>query len=520
MTAHTSRRTMIALLGASVIAIGLLSSGPAIAEPETASPIGAERASAPFLGANLSTMLTRDKVSNGEGVDYDWDAAARTLDQELGVHVVRAGVYCSDPTIVEEFAAFSPFGCTSEKADDLDVVSRLIAEDGLTVAPIIQINWQSSQGGNGPQFDEALRDDYYAAFGRHIGRSLAAEVASGAVPYFELGNEPDHACIVSGNPWGTEPGHFDSGCLDRVRTSILALQSGIREGVAAAVSLGGAPAGTQPQFAVGVSGIRWGLTDALWNGSPTATNPNPTPVSWDFTVVHWYYQNGYGNAVGAPLDQRYGFDNVFGMDALGVWNAAANYRDRYGKPLVITEFGVFPTGAPGGDDASRASSFTRLLTGLVNLADEYDIAGVYAFTFTGPEGVGNGGSAGDFNLANYDRTTSQYRLSAIGQAYRSFTESPIMLTEPTQPVRLDAPAVGAAIPTPVPVFSGAGSPGSSVEVRGGSRSYCAAEVNRAGVWNCTSTLGALSPGAYLGVVRQTKPGERTTSAPLSYTITR
>lgn len=519
MTPQASRRTTLALLGATAIAVGLLSSGPAVAEPKSTQPVGTDAASTPFLGANLSTMLTRDKVGNGGGVDYDWDAAARALDQELGVEAVRAGVYCSDPAIVEEYPAFSPFGCTSDKADDLDIVSRLIAEDGLTVAPLIQINWQSSQSEDEPHFDEALRDDYYAAFGRHIGQTLAAEVASGAVPYFELGNEPDHACIVPGNPWGTEPRHFDGGCLDRARTSILSLQSGIRDGVAAAVGLGDAPAGTQPRFAVGVSGIRWGLTDALWNGAPTATNPSPESVSWDFTVVHWYYQNGYGNAVSTPHDQRYGFDNVSGMDALGVWNAAANYRDRYGKPLVITEFGVFPNGAPGGDDASRASSFTRLLTGLVNLADAYNIAGVYAFTFTGPEGVGNGGAPGDFNLADYDREASQYRLSAVGQAYRSFIESPIMLTEPMQPVRLDAPAVGAAIPTPVPVFSGVGSPGSSVEVRGGSRPYCTAVVPDSGAWSCTSGLGALAPGAYIGVVRQTKPGERTTLAPVSYTIT-
>lgn len=476
---------------------------------------GASQA-APFLGVNLSTMLTRDKVGAG-GVSYDWDAAAETLDESLGVNVVRAGLYCSDAAAVEEFATFSPFNCATGKPNDLSVVERMIDEDGLTVAPLVQINWATSQGEGAPVFDEALRADYYEGFGRHIGRTLARQVASGAVPYFELGNEPDHACVNPGNPWGNEPGHFNAECVDRVRASVLALQAGIRAGVDDAIVGGDAPVGTEPSFAVGTSGSRWGITDALWNAVPTASNQHPVPVRWDFTVVHWYYQNGYGNAVGDVLDQSTGFDNVNGAELLAVRNAAANFRDRYGKPLVVTEFGVFPKGAPGADESMRASSFTRLLTGLYNLAGEYNIAGLFAFTFSGPEGAGDGGKSGDYNLADLEQATGSYGLTAVGEAYRAFIEHPVVLTDPSVSVGLVSPSVGAVVSTPVPVFRGTGAPGASIQVQG-NRAYCATVVDDAGAWSCASVLPPLGAGRYLGVVRQTMPGVRTTSALLDYTL--
>lgn len=482
----------------------------------------AESGRVPFYGVNANQHLHRLVGTT----DPRYVKALPAI-KDLLATVVRSAIVC--PTAAgsgiprdllpvskqNDCQAYSDQG----GVDDVVAVGRFATDLApVQVAPLVQISYPVNAGMTASA-DLAWRADYYERLGVHLGRTLG-----GRAPYFELGNEPDSACIaLDGQPTGLPADDYDAACVARVRASILALQKGVRSAFPNAV------------FAVGTSGMRWGITDALWNGIDPDTGRATEPtVRWDYTAVHWYYRDGFNDTVGSPADTHFGFHNPRDISAKqsldpGAKNPAATYRDKYGVPLLITEFGVntqytdpeskitYAFASP----ANRVNSFGRLLNGLYRDAEEYNIAGLTAFALT--DEPASATASGEYGLARWDTATTGYITATDSTrpwaAYRAFIAANPALDHGK--LRVDSPTNGQVLPAntnPV-VFAGAGHPGWRVAVAGTASGHvlCTVIVTPAGAWTCPlgTTLGN---GTFLLTTTQTSPDETTVSAGIGLSI--
>jgi hypothetical protein len=121
--------------------------------------------------------------------------------------------------------------------------------------------------------------------------------------------------------------------------------------------------------------------------------------------------------------------------------------------------------------------------------------------------------------AGFDLVDGSYALTATQTPLsgETSTASIDFTVAAMVPVTLTAPAIGATIETPKPVFAGRGTPGATVQVKGTYGTLLAtATVKQNGSWEATSDI-ALAAGSYAGKAWQTVNG-KTTTADFAFTI--
>lgn len=483
-----ARAAAVALALTSLAFVGNATSLPTV---PPAQAVAAPHASpeVPFYGMNVNVGITRLAVQSPQPAAYT-SAVAKV--SEAGVGVVRAGVYCSTPELNASGPVQSIDCRTGTKVDEVAAVKQLLTDGAaqshpFTVAPIIQIDFTDQTLPISPITDDtAWRTKYYADLGYHLGYELG-----GKVPYFELGNEPDNTCIIPGPAGGGDgslASHYSSACAERVRASILALQAGI--------TLGAQDAGMAevPKFAVGVSGpVHWGMTDVLWKGidpaHPTVEGARPL-VRWDYTVVHWYYLMGYGDETGDIEDQEHGFHKI-PLPRPGGSDPAAQFRDRYGKPILLTEFGVDAQYKNPQDqieyefasDANRVQSFARIVHGLYGNAGTYNITGMFAFALTDETAQANV-STGKYGLV--DENFDGSKPGRAFNVYKDFIADHPMEEKPPAELSVSTPTAQQVFPTTADVrFEGKAAPGYLVSVKAGGAPICTTTAApTSGEWSC------------------------------------
>ncbi len=121
--------------------------------------------------------------------------------------------------------------------------------------------------------------------------------------------------------------------------------------------------------------------------------------------------------------------------------------------------------------------------------------------------------------AGFDLVDGSYMLTATQTPLEGEkTTAPInFVVKAMVPVTLTAPAIGSDVSTPNPVFTGGGTPGATVVVKGTYGSVLATTVVKAdGTWTVPSAI-ALATGSYAGTATQTVDGKNTT-APFRFTV--
>jgi len=121
--------------------------------------------------------------------------------------------------------------------------------------------------------------------------------------------------------------------------------------------------------------------------------------------------------------------------------------------------------------------------------------------------------------AGFDLVDGSYMLTATQTPLEGEkTTAPINFeVKAMVPVTLTAPAIDSDVSTPNPVFTGGGTPGATVVVKGTYGSTLATTtVKEDGTWSVASTV-ALGTGSYAGTASQTVDG-KTTTAPFRFTV--
>jgi hypothetical protein len=504
--------TIIRLVAAGLVLIGgLTTTGPEAGSAPVARATAVRTAPSapaggvPFYGINLNQNFARlagtsdPKYTQGVG-----------LVKNLGVGVARASVTCVTPAASGIPVTLMPnhkdkVDCAHYSGpDEVQAIGTLLPVIApVTVGPMIHILYlnQTDPATGAPMADAAdlaWRQTFYTQLGAYVGRELG-----GKVPYYELGNEPDYTCILPEGAAGVSPGDYDPACVARVRVAMVALQAGIRQADPAA------------KFAIGTSGIRWGITDALWNGIDPATGVAipANAVKWDYTVVHWYYIDGY-SSTGSASDQQFGYQHPENINAAaavdpGVVNPAQTYRDKYKVPILITEFGVTQTYSnvllqtqhEFATPQNRVQSFQRVLTNLYLNSEEYNVAGITAFALFDEDKTP--ATANTYGLVSYAAGTG-YSITDLGRAYPAY-QSFIAGNPVVDHTRLTitSPAPGGVVASNPVTFTGTGAPGWTVTVKGSSgKTLCTATVATDDSWSCTLTV-TLVNGDYLTTTTQT-----------------
>lgn len=218
--------------------------------------------------------------------------------------------------------------------------AKMIVTNAAAVAPVkvIPIYLFSLTG-------STEQSSYDAAY------SLAASmttVLQGKVPYYEIGNEYDAPCYLSGD--GNVPSQYDNTCFQKYRGLMRGITDGIRSVDKSTPIIGGAIAGW----------LHYAWTDMLWNGTQPDGSSGHPQVRWDATVCHWYSDMGsITNACGGS----------------GCYNVLDILKSHYGKPIYLTEFGVRPY-AFASESAMADYMTNTMLPMMLNNADKYGIAGI------------------------------------------------------------------------------------------------------------------------------------------------
>ncbi|MGJ4845314.1 hypothetical protein [Leifsonia sp. Le1] len=478
----------------------------------------------PFYGVNANERLHRLAGTP----DPRYVKALRVI-TDLGVSVVRSSIVC--PTVEgsgirrDLLPVSSQNDCQAysdrNAVDDAVAAAKFAADlSPVQVAPLVQISYPVNDGLSAAA-DLEWRAEYYELLGEHLGRTLGD-----TAPYFELGNEPDDKCLLEEDrPAGLATGDYDAACVSRVRVSVLALQKGIRSVAPAA------------KFAVGTTGMRWGITDALWQGIDPATGQASEPaVRWDYTVVHWYYRDGFHTTLAdADPDANagtFGFHNprdISQKQSAGPLskNPAAAFRDKYRVPLLITEFGVnthytdlsTKTIYEFASAQNRVGSFHRILNDLYTNAEQYDIAGLTAFALA--DEPASATASGEYGLTRWDAGTAGYATDDTRPYadYQKFIAAHPALDHAK--LQIASPVNGQVLPAesgPV-VLTGTGNPGwkVTVAVAGIDDAGCTVAVSPDGAWTCRLAAG-LGTGTFLLTTTQSNPDSTFTSVGIDVNI--
>lgn len=117
--------------------------------------------------------------------------------------------------------------------------------------------------------------------------------------------------------------------------------------------------------------------------------------------------------------------------------------------------------------------------------------------------------------AHYTGTVTQ---TVLGGATTHAALSYTVYVVPVQEFSVTSPATGAVIATDTPVFTGVGTPGATVEIRGNSgRVVASTTVGADGTWSATSQL-QLGAGRYVASATHTHIDESAQAAGIDYTI--
>jgi hypothetical protein len=113
-----------------------------------------------------------------------------------------------------------------------------------------------------------------------------------------------------------------------------------------------------------------GLPGAFAQTLPNYTHPgnNPRDLMWDFTVLHWYNDVGYGNHMGDPADYSGSHLNAYQLLYSGL------------KPVIVTEFGssIKDSAAPHNNNPANDSAAGTKLTEIM-AATERGVVGAQIY---------------------------------------------------------------------------------------------------------------------------------------------
>lgn len=298
-------------------------------------------------------------------------------------HQSQGGAYAK-VSFAEQLKQLKDIGLTIYRNDIWDErtaaqlarMADVFAGSGVQIVPVLTPNPQAENGEN-----EAYDKGY------QVGRAAALQL-EGRVTYYEVGNELENWVILKGRD-GVRPSDYDNARFAKARGALRGMIDGIRS--------------VDVSSRINISGSSWlhlAFVDMLWNGTqPDGATGKPV-VRWDTTSWHWYSDMGdITNACGES----------------GCYNVLQELKDRFGKPIWLTEFGVRPT---LGDDNRIAEHLVsdRMLGQYASVAKEYDLRSVMVYSFYDDAAYGGDGNYG---LLKDDGVTKKPAYSRLKEFIRT-----------------------------------------------------------------------------------------------------
>ncbi|RED65077.1 S-layer homology domain-containing protein [Cohnella lupini] len=239
-------------------------------------------------------------------------------------------------------------------ASQLAVMADFFAGSGVQIFPVLTPNAQARSDEN---------DAYQKGF--ELGQAVAKALA-GKVKYYEVGNEMENSVIITGQD-GVKPKDYDNAKFLKARGSIRGMIEGIKS-----------EDSTSKIIITSTSWLHFAFIDMLWNGSQPDGTIGDKTVRWDITSYHWYSDmKDITNACGGS----------------GCYNVLLELKQRFGKPIWLTEYGVRPQ---VGNDEQVAQYLIgdRMLGQYVALAKEYGIQSVVQYSLYDDKKYGGDGNYG------------------------------------------------------------------------------------------------------------------------------
>ncbi|BBI31798.1 S-layer homology domain-containing protein [Cohnella abietis] len=320
------------------------------------------------LSSNKSTDKYRDKMSlfygtNGhlsQGGAYRKTSFATQLSQlqDLGMTVYRNDIW------------------DASTATQLAEMADAFAGSGVQIVPVLTPK---------PQAYSNEAEAYKKGF--DLGQA-AARALSGKVGYYQVGNELEVGAIIP-RADGVSSKDYDNSKFVKARGSIRGMIAGIKS-IDDSAQIISASAGW----------LHYAFNDMLWNGVQPDGSTGNDVIRWDITSWHWY------------SDMR---DITQACGGSGCYNVLQQLKDRFDKPIWLTEYGVRPN---VGNDEQIAEYTTgdKMLAQFVSLASAYHIQSVAQYSLY--DDLKYGGD-GNYGLLKDDGISQKVSYDAIKRFIKS-----------------------------------------------------------------------------------------------------
>jgi hypothetical protein len=305
-------------------------------------------------------------------------------------HPVQGGGPYAPMPLPEHFALLSSMGLRDYRIDlyeaedhSIDLLQRLIVEGAkhrISILPCVIPDYQSYASEN---------EAYEAA--KILARTYASRFPG--VPVWEWGNE--YELWPNAQKPGTQGSvidDYDWGLFCLARGTYRGMLDGMRDGNATAKGM------------INTSGHgHWGWTDQLWADG----------VHWDITGEHFYSAEG-----------TVSIEHLYLM--VGETNKLQLLKDRYARPIFITEFNYWCRDGSDGEKPQMAAYLASAMAEYDGFAKKYGLERVHIYELLDePQAPGREGLLG---LVTSDQ------LNIAGNAVRDYLrEHPSIVYQPVSP---------------------------------------------------------------------------------------
>lgn len=219
-----------------------------------------------------------------------------------------------------------------------------------------------------------------------LGNTVATAL-TGKVPFFEVGNETDSDCILSGH-LGTANTDYNNAYYLNSRGFVRGMIAGIKQ-----VDT------TTPIIIGGIVETHTAFLEMLWNGTQPNGSTSPNTVRWDVTASHFYINNN------TSIDNPENFNGVNLLQKL----------TQFGKPIHINEYGA------NFSEYSGETAVATALTGSNSMGCWYAKRATYNITYcsmyqlmdAAAQGTSSTDDEMNFGLVGNNGTTNKGRYATV-----------------------------------------------------------------------------------------------------------
>lgn len=255
----------------------------------------------------------------------------------------------------------------------VDFINNYATPAGIKVIPTLLGDYTSTEAGS-------------FTLGHQLGSAVSVAL-TGLVPFFEVGNETDSDCIISGH-LGTAVTDYNASFYLNSRGFIRGIIAGIK-----------AHDTTTPIIMGGIVQTHTAFLEMLWNGTQPDGGTTPNTVRWDVTASHFYINNN------SSIDNPENFNGVNLLQKLV----------QFGKPVHINEYGANFSQYP------NETAVATALTGANSMGCWYARRTTYNITYCAMyqlmDAAGQGTPTSDdemnFGLVANDGSTNKGRYAAV-----------------------------------------------------------------------------------------------------------